>query len=273
MKIKKKILISSYIVISAALLGSCGKSESVPALRIVSQCNTANDLCKFELANTVLSRYTNVLGKTIERVESQTPLQNIQGTISWIPPASATLAESETVQTEFGSGCENNSCTANSNPTAYNLAVGTNTISVSGIVNVNGQVVDLAAEVPAVTIDTIIVSDSHVFPIGELPTGLTLEALVAALNINSDAAHGTFSADGSNLKITCEDGYEWDATQNPSYGAYSSSDMVRNVAIVRYDVFTERIYGTEAGSDAETVNGQTSLVGLVVWKAGCWAVT
>ncbi|MBK2111788.1 DUF3281 family protein [Francisella tularensis subsp. novicida FSC159] len=272
MKIRKKILISSYIVISAALLGSCGKSETVPSLRIVSQCNMTNDLCMFELANTVLSRYTNVLGKTIERVESQTPLQNFQGTISWIPPASATLAESETVKTEFGSGCENNSCTANSNPTAYNLAGGINTISVSGIVNVNGQEVDLAAEVPAVTIDTIIVSDSHVFPIGELPTGLTLEALVAALNINSDAAHGTFSADGSNLKITCQSGYEWDVTQNPGYGEFTYSDKSRSVADVW---FSEYAGTTDANRDITDATDNGYMVGEqdFVWKVGCWAVT
>ncbi|MDE4992660.1 DUF3281 family protein, partial [Francisella tularensis] len=77
--------------------------------------------------------------------ESQTPLQAIQGTITWNPPAGATLATNTDVVTQRGSGCQNDSCTANANPTAFNLHVGSNSISVSGTITVNGKTVDLAS--------------------------------------------------------------------------------------------------------------------------------
>ncbi|MDE5035780.1 DUF3281 family protein, partial [Francisella tularensis] len=79
------------ILSSDAILGSCVKSETATELRLVDQCNTAYDLCKFELYDALVSRYTNFLGNTIERIESQTPLQAIHGTITWNPPAGATL--------------------------------------------------------------------------------------------------------------------------------------------------------------------------------------
>ncbi|MDE5007265.1 DUF3281 family protein, partial [Francisella tularensis subsp. holarctica] len=75
------------ILYSASILGSCGKSEPATDLRIVDQCNTANDLCKFEINDALVSRYNYLLGKTIERIESQSPLQASQGTITWNPPA------------------------------------------------------------------------------------------------------------------------------------------------------------------------------------------
>ncbi|MDE4998889.1 DUF3281 family protein, partial [Francisella tularensis] len=77
---------------SADILGSCVKSDTATVVRILDQCNTAYDLCKFELNDALVSRYTNLLGKKIERIESQTQLQAIQGTITWNPPAGATLA-------------------------------------------------------------------------------------------------------------------------------------------------------------------------------------
>ncbi|APA82231.1 DUF3281 family protein [Francisella tularensis] len=270
-KIKKQVLIGAAIVSSAALLGSCGKSETATELRIIDQCNTANTLCKFELANTVLSRYTNALGKTIERVESQTPLQNIQGTITWIPSAGATLANSATVQTEFGSGCENDSCTANANPTAYNLAAGSNSISVSGTVTVNGQTVDLATAVPAVTVETVQVADSHVFPTGNLPEGLTLQALIDGLNANAPAANGTFSADGTNLKITCNTGYEWLDDQNPAYGSTTVSNVTRSTSEVFFDTFNSELTA-DPGLNAATSNGHFDGGFFTFWIAGCWPV-
>ncbi|MDE5028376.1 DUF3281 family protein, partial [Francisella tularensis subsp. holarctica] len=62
MTAKKKLLIGTASLSSAAILGSCGKSETATELRIVDQCYTANDLCKFELNDALVSRYTNLLG-------------------------------------------------------------------------------------------------------------------------------------------------------------------------------------------------------------------
>ncbi|MDE5012719.1 DUF3281 family protein, partial [Francisella tularensis] len=46
---KKKLLIGTAILSSAAILGSFGKSETATELRILDQCNTANDIWKCEL--------------------------------------------------------------------------------------------------------------------------------------------------------------------------------------------------------------------------------
>ncbi|MDE5021035.1 DUF3281 family protein, partial [Francisella tularensis subsp. holarctica] len=76
----------------------------------------------------------------------------------------------------------NDSCTANANPTSFNLQVGSNSISVSGTINFNGKTVDLASTVQPVTVDTIQLADSHVFQYGTLPAVLTIGDLVTNLN-------------------------------------------------------------------------------------------
>ncbi|APC95293.1 DUF3281 family protein [Francisella tularensis subsp. novicida] len=269
MTAKKKLLIGTAILSSAAILGSCGKSETATQLRIVDQCNTANDLCKFELTNAVVSRYTNLLGKTIERVESQTPLQDIQGTITWNPPAGATLATNTDVVTQLGSGCQNDSCTANANPTAFNLQVGSNSISVSGTITVNGKTVDLASTVPPVTVDTIQVADSHVFQSGTLPAGLSIGDLVTNLNINARDAHGTFSEQNGTLKITCETGYEWIDDQDPPFGSFTTASTSRSVAMSSWLRETNSWINGAQPNFSLTQNGVSNTVSYT-WIAGCW---
>ncbi|AEB27516.1 hypothetical protein FNFX1_0568 [Francisella cf. novicida Fx1] len=267
---KKKLFISTVIISSAAILGSCGKSETATELRIVNQCNTSNDLCKFELTNAVVSRYTNLLGKTIERVESQTPLQDIQGTITWNPPAGATLATNTDVVTQLGSGCQNNSCTANANPTAYNLAAGSNAISISGNVTVNGKTVDLAT-VPPVTVETEQVSDTHVFQRADtppLPIGQTIQDVVNELNANAASANGTFSVEGNSWKITCNQGYEWLDDQNPNWGGSSRANSTRQVAFLEW---TGTAWSSRGLTSRDTFNYGLG-GGTRYFIAGCWPV-
>ncbi|AJJ47412.1 hypothetical protein DR83_1791 [Francisella tularensis subsp. novicida] len=128
MMTKKKLLIGMVTISGIVILGSCGKTETANELRIVDECNDVRDLCRLELANTQVSRYTNFLGKTIKRVQSQTPLHRIQGTITWNASAGTSLADNSDVQSELGLSCQDDNCTANSNPTAYTLPVGSNTI-------------------------------------------------------------------------------------------------------------------------------------------------
>ncbi|AEB27974.1 DUF3281 family protein [Francisella hispaniensis] len=270
MTARKKLLIGTAIISSAAILGSCSKSETDTELRIVDQCNTANDLCKFELTNAVVSRYTNLLGKTIERLESQIPLQDIQGTITWNPPAGATPANNADVVTQLGSGCQNDSCTVNANPTAYNLAAGSNAISVSGNVTVNGKTVDLATAVPPVTVDTIQVS--HVFQWAAsptLPTRQTIQDVVDALNEHQAEAHGVFSVEGNSWKITCNPGYQWLNDQDPAWGGQSreTGGLSRISSMVRWG-------GTSwiAGSISSNVT-RNNYSNLRVFTAGCWPVS
>ncbi|WP_274937805.1 DUF3281 family protein, partial [Francisella tularensis] len=51
-------------------------------------------------------------------------------------------------------------------PTAYKLATGSNTISVSGTVTVYGKTIDLATEVQTVVEDTVAIENSYTFQKG-----------------------------------------------------------------------------------------------------------
>ncbi|APD50742.1 DUF3281 family protein [Francisella hispaniensis] len=273
---KKKLLISAAIVSTATLLGSCGKTETANELRIVDECNENNDLCRFELADTQVSRYTNILGKTIERVLSQTPLNDIQGTVGWNASAGASLADNSEVQSELGSSCQDNVCTQNSNSTAFKLPVGSNTIRASGTVAIDGKTVDLATDVPPVVINTSVARSSatHVFPT-EL-NSLTLQKIVDHLNKNRYYAHGTFSADGNNIKIICDPGYVWLDEANPSYGQDFVSKIGRSVSVVTHlkgKKSKEEFLATRYLHSVDTLNGfSLDNSNNRTWTIGCWSV-
>lgn len=274
MMTKKKLLIGMVTISGIVILGSCGKTETANELRIVDECNDVRDLCRLELANTQVSRYTNFLGKTIKRVQSQTPLHRIQGTITWNASAGTSLADNSDVQSELGLSCQDDNCTANSNPTAYTLPVGSNTISVSGTVTVGGKTIDLATDVPALVINTSAAGSSvHVFPT-ELEDNLTLQALVDSLNQGRHYAHATFSADGSNLKIQCDPGYVWLNDINPEYGTNITAKSGRSVVMVSWlklsdDYDFDDLVMYKFDNIMDTMNGV--LMGNArIWEIGCW---
>ncbi|ABK89989.1 DUF3281 family protein [Francisella tularensis subsp. novicida] len=274
MMTKKKLLIGMVTISGIVILGSCGKTETVNELLIVDQCNDVRDLCRLELANAQVSRYTNFLGKTIKRLQSQTPLRDIQGTVTWNASAGTSLADNSDVQSELGLSCQDDNCTANSNSTAYTLPVGSNTISVSGTVTVDGKTIDLATDVPALVINTSAAGSSvHVFPT-ELEGNLTLQDLVDSLNQGRHYAHATFSADGSNLKIQCDPGYVWLDDINPEYGGQSSAASARSVAMVSWVEELEEFRVDEFrflhfDMSSLTLNG-VRLGNHVFWEMGCW---
>ncbi|AEB28628.1 DUF3281 family protein [Francisella hispaniensis] len=268
---KKKLLLGAAIISSVAALASCGKTETAKELRIIDKCNTSNDLCEFELTDAVVSRYTNALGKTIERVESKTPLRDsdIKGTITWHAPDTAVLADNKTVVDVLQVNCENDNCTANSNPTAYSLPVGSNTISVSGTVTVDGKEVDLATDVKPDVIDTQAVDNSHVFKTGTLPSGATITTLVAALNENSGTANGKFSSSGNALMITCNTGFKWLDSIDPDYGSYVSNPG-HGASRVFWDLskaeFTEKQGVDNSATTQNAAGGNNG----ATWEIGCW---
>lgn len=153
---KKKILISSVLIAGTAMLASCiNESETTNELRIEEKCNTDSDLCRFELVNATVLRQTNVLGREVTRTLNKAPLQSIEGVITWAA-TNGTPADSAVVATELGQGCENDDCTVNANPTAFEFATGgSNAVSLSGNVMVDGKLVDLSLAVKPVTVDTV----------------------------------------------------------------------------------------------------------------------
>ncbi|MDE4970140.1 DUF3281 family protein [Francisella tularensis] len=63
----------------------------------------------------------------------------------------------------MGVGCQDDNCNANSNPTAYIRATGSNTICVSGTVTVDGKTIDLATELQPVVDDTVAIENRYTF--------------------------------------------------------------------------------------------------------------
>lgn len=268
---KTKILLTTAILASAGLMSSCINKETTSELRIDEQCNTASDLCKFELTNAEVTRQTNLLGQTRETIVSQSSLQNIEGTITW--ETTGTLANNDDVVSAFGSGCEDGVCTENANPTAYNFVAGPHSIAVSGNVIVDGKSVDLSSAVPAVDIETEETADSFVFDRQgnpSLPDGQTIDDVVAALNVNSAAAHGTFTSENGAVKITCDDGYEWLDDVNPSWGQSHTYDVSRSVVYVYYDGVDWN--SMEEVASTKTRNGLIFNFNATDFTYGCWPV-
>ncbi|AFX70521.1 DUF3281 domain-containing protein [Francisella tularensis] len=142
----------------------------------------------------------------------------------------------------MGVGCQDDNCTANSNPTAYKLATGSNTISVSGTVTVDGKTIDLATEVQPVVEDTVAIENSYTFQKG-LPSGAIITTLVASLNANAAKAHGTFAADGSgSFNMTFDKGYTWLKDVDPAYGTEINKGSGRDSALATWDTKTNKQY-------------------------------
>ncbi|MBK2356642.1 DUF3281 family protein [Francisella hispaniensis] len=270
---KKRLVLGAAIISSTVLLASCGKTTTAKELRIIDNCTEAKDLCEFELTDAVVSRYTNILGKTIERVESKTPLHDsdIKGTITWNAPGSAALADNASLQSVLGVSCQDDKCTENSNPTAYKLAAGSNTISVSGTVTVDGQTIDLATDVKPITEDTEAVENTYTFQKGDLPSGATIPDLVKTLNANASKANGSFIADGSgSFKIQCNTGYTWLKDVDPAYGTeFNEAGNGRSIAVATWSTTDNKWTASAIDSSGYTQDGIVK-GDNVSWMAGCW---
>jgi len=264
---KKKILISSLLISGAAMLASCTESSTDSELRIVDQCNTTSGLCKFELTDAVVIRQSFILGKATTHVVSQTPIQSIEGDITWVAPG-GTPADNAAVETAFGTGCENDDCTNSANPTAFTFGAGGHSISVTGTIVHNGQSINLADAVAPVSIDTELVADSHTFLRADapaLPTGQSIDDVVAAFNSDLTGANGTFSVVGNTWKITCNPGYEWLDSVNPAWGQPVGSSSIRSVRFVYWA-------GAVWNNSPSSSNGTLNAIQGNNFSAGCWPI-
>lgn len=251
------------------MLASCTESSTDSELRIVDQCNTASGLCKFELTDAVVIRQSFILGKATTRVVSQTPIQSIEGDITWVAP-DGTLANNATVETAFVTGCENDDCTYSANPTAFEFGTGNHSVSVTGTIIHNGQSINLADAVAPVSITTEAVADSHTFLRADapaLPAGQTIDNVVAAFNSNLTGANGTFSVVGNTWKITCNPNYEWLDSVNPAWGQPATSSSVRSVRFVSWTT-SAGVWRNSPSSSSSTLNANAGKS----FTAGCWPI-
>ena len=274
---KKKILISALLISGVAMLASCTESSTDSELRIVDQCNTASGLCKFELTDAVINRQSYILGKATTHVVSQTPIQSIEGDITWVAPG-GTLADNATVETAFGTGCENDVCTDSANPTAFTFGAGGHSISVTGTIMHNGQSINLADAVAPVSIDTELVADSHTFLRSAnppLPIGQSMSNVVAVLNQNAAAANGSFSVDGDSWKITCNQGYEYLAGNNTSWGTQGQdpNNRQRGVSYIVWTPAQNAFVNIPLSLSGATYNGsRNDPKPATYFLSGCWPI-
>ena len=202
----KKLFILSCVLSSITFITSCSESTSTSELRIADTCDAGNAICAFELTDTVVNHYINMLGKTTEHIVKTTSVNDIVGDITWVADG-GDLADNAELQTETGMSCENDTCTASSNPTGFTFADnGNHSVSIYGNVVVNGVAVDLST-VPGVTVDTESVSNAVTYA---TPTGTTARNVanrflnyagnkhrVASVSANESAGTLTFVCEAS----------------------------------------------------------------------------
>ena len=205
-----KLSIFSYALVSTLFLASCTGSTS-SQLRITDNCDVGNTICAFELADVVVNSYTNLLGKTTERISRTTPVGEIVGSFTWIAYG-GNIADNSALQSATGISCGGDTCSYSSNPTGFTFNDGNHGVSISGRVIVNGRSVDLST-IPSVTIDTKAVlpmSVTYRTPSGSSLSATEIATIFASYNgdkYNVATVTGDNTTSPQTLTFTCEAGY------------------------------------------------------------------
>jgi hypothetical protein len=133
----KKIIFSMSVLAGAFALSSCSKSEEIQEPQIVQSC--VGTVCSLAVVDDTLNRYTNLLGKSIDRVVKRTQLKGDQDQVTWIIINGKLATNNQLLQRNLMS-CIDSGCSLNSNPTGLVFnSTDNQTVSVSGtIVNADG---------------------------------------------------------------------------------------------------------------------------------------
>jgi hypothetical protein len=139
----KHILRLTPSILLTALIAGCSESERVTKQKISIQCNGIT--CSFTIRNNDLVRYTNIIGKDIERTLHSTQLNAAEGThITWTigDENEGQYAESSKLTLLGLEPCKDETCNSHSYPTTgfvFNT-LKTHSISVRGdIINKDGS--------------------------------------------------------------------------------------------------------------------------------------
>ena len=204
----KNPILGVSLFLGALLIGSCSKTERVEKAQIGKQCN--GKICSISIQDLQVDRFTNLIGKSIDRVVSRTALQAPKDNITWTIPNS-TFATSEELNKAFQSNpnilpCTDSVCTANSNPTGVIFNnLGVQEIAVIGtIVNADGSTTEIDQQITTdISIGKPLVSYSRDNPDGDLSytftadfnnTGIPSNATLSwSFSDGSDPESGTIS--------------------------------------------------------------------------------
>ncbi|MBK2044762.1 DUF3281 family protein, partial [Allofrancisella guangzhouensis] len=118
-------------------LGGCGSSEDVSRYGIVTDCSGV--VCSIAVDNINLIRYTNLLGKTVDHIVKEEPVQGLADDIVWVINGGQ-YATNTQLSNHNLTQCADQVCTDTTNPTGYVFdSLGPKEISVSGtVVNSDG---------------------------------------------------------------------------------------------------------------------------------------
>lgn len=144
-KVNKINFITLFLI--TLFLVSCGKSQQVDELKIVSKCKGI--VCSIAVDDVQLNRFTNLLGKNIDREVSRKALGDLTDGLVWQidngEPATSSLLNNREL-----TPCFNEQCDLNSNPTGWLFySTGTQNVSVKGrIVKEDGTTEEIDLQGP-----------------------------------------------------------------------------------------------------------------------------
>ena len=188
---KKRTILVAGLLGLAFMIGSCSKNEQVQEPQIIKSC--IGLVCSFAIEDDTLNRFTNLLGKSIDRVVKRTQLRGAQDQVIWNISGGGQEANNTQLMERGLTPCldEGDTCSLNSNPTGW---VFTSTdpqqVSVSGtIVNADGTTREINKE-----------------------TAVSLEIAPPVVTITKDNAgelNYTFTADSADTGIPEGATYTW----------------------------------------------------------------
>jgi len=197
----KKTILSLSVLAGAFALSSCEKAEQVQEPKIVQQCNGL--VCSFAIEDDTLQRYTNLLGKSTDRVVKRTQLKGAQDSVTWIIQGGGKEANNTQLLDRGLTPCsvdDGDTCSLTSNPTGWVFkSTDPQEVSVSGtIVNADGTTREITKETTvdlSVGVPTVKITKDNA---GEL--NYTFEADPADTGIPTDAKY-TWTVDGRDEKV------------------------------------------------------------------------
>lgn len=142
----KKILVSLLVLAGAFAISSCVKEE-VKEPRIIKNC--VGLVCSFAIEDDTLQRFTNIIGKSTDRVVKRTQLRGAEDQVVWTVPDDGREANNTQLMIRNLTLCPEEDCTLSSNPTGWVFAsTDPRTVIVSGvIVNPDGSTREISKEV------------------------------------------------------------------------------------------------------------------------------
>ena len=273
---KRQIYSLINLAAIALLLSNCSKNEQVQEPRIIQECSAL--VCSFAIEDDTLNRYTNLLGKSKDKVVKRTQLKGDQDQVTWTIGNGQLATNNQLLQRNLMT-CVDGGCTLNSNPTGWVFnTTDHQTVSVSGIIvnddgtareiNMVGHPVNLSIGEPIVGFDRDDTNSlKYTFTADSTDTGISDGATYTWFVDNTQIASGidlkttnhTFASAGAQSIVKLV------------VSATNMEDITVETPLTTGAIKADIILGTVAGRTVSvSVDNTTS--GLPVGTAYTWSV-